>query len=704
MPTSDFRRTRCTENGTSGLLSCNRKETDVEVPDMQFYKYEGSIVTEAAAEENDRIAARQRARKIAMKSNFFNQKQKNTCFLFVSDASENMVTVGMIVQKHIDVAGHISAFLRSLEIEAKDARLEEITLSTLRNMLSCADRYDYIEDDDEILERFELDMLGGRFSREIDYDEAILTSGSKKAVYDDAAKFLAKDSVAAELDRIYAGSARHTAIGHPVHYIVQTDDADTREEMCQVLLRALYANNRLCNKRYCSLDFKPGNSSFGTVYDYLYKSNVGGAVIVRYHADDDTEEEYASSGRETIETLCEVMKKYNNRVLTVFCLPRECTRSKDIFYENFGNTSIVELKEDFVYGEQAAGFLKMLAKDNGVRTDKKLFAKLEEEKGYLAPELRNLFDDWYNHKLKRDIYPQYKDIATAKHEVVKAAPKGSAYDALNQMVGLDEAKKVIHRALNYYKAQKLFADKGMKADHPAMHMVFTGNPGTAKTTVARLFARIMKENNLLSKGNLIEVGRGDLVGKYVGWTAPTIQKKFKEAQGSVLFIDEAYSLVDDRSGSFGDEAINTIVQEMENHREDVVVIFAGYPDKMESFLQKNPGLRSRIAYHVPFADYDTQSLCVIAKLIAGQKGLTLTDEACDKLTKLFDTARTESDFGNGRYVRNVIEKARMAQATRLLSMEYDQIKSRDIATITAEDIEIPERTPKTGKKRIGFCS
>lgn len=168
---------------------------------MQFYKYEGSIVTEAAAEENDRIAARQRARKIAMKSNFFNQKQKNTCFLFVSDASENMVTVGMIVQKHIDVAGHISAFLRSLEIEAKDARLEEITLSTLRNMLSCADRYDYIEDDDEILERFELDMLGGRFSREIDYDEAILTSGSKKAVYDDAAKFLAKDSVAAELDR-----------------------------------------------------------------------------------------------------------------------------------------------------------------------------------------------------------------------------------------------------------------------------------------------------------------------------------------------------------------------------------------------------------------------------------------------------------------------------------------------------------------------
>ena len=119
----------------------------------------------------------------------------------------------------------------------------------------------------------------------------------------------------------------------------------------------------------------------------------------------------------------------------------------------------------------------------------------------------------------------------------------------------------------------------------------------------------MKENRLLSKGNLIEVGRGDLIGKYVGWTAPMIQKKFKQAEGGVLFIDEAYSLVDDRDGSYGDEAINTIVQEMENHRDNVVVIFAGYPDKMESFLQKNPGLRSRIAFHVPFDDYSTEELC-----------------------------------------------------------------------------------------------
>lgn len=672
---------------------------------MQFYRYAGFTVSEKWAKENDnRRVMREKVRKISMKTNSFNQNQQRKAYAFVSDASQDTVTIGIIIKNYTDIHKLISGYLQSIEMELKDTCLEEITFNTLRNMLGCANRNDYINDDDEVLEQFELDKLNGRFGRGIEYGENILDGCDKRSVYDCAHKFLAKDTFVPELDRIYAGSAKHNVSGHPVHYMIQTDDRKTRKGMFRVLLQALYANSRILSKRYCFLNIRPGENFSRAVYDCLYKSSIGGAVIVRYLANDDTEEDYANCGRDTIETLCEVMKKYCNQVLTVFCLPRECTSSKDIFYENLGNISIVEIKEEFVSGERAKYFLKMLAKDSGIRTDKKLFEKLEDEKGYLAPDLHDLFDNWYNNKLKTGVYPQYKDIVTAKREVVKAAPKGSAYDELNQMIGLDEAKKVINQALNYYKAQKLFADKGMKSDHPAMHMVFTGNPGTAKTTVARLFARIMKENNILSKGNLIEVGRGDLVGKYVGWTAPTIQKKFRDAQGSVLFIDEAYSLVDDRDGSFGDEAINTIVQEMENHRDDVVVIFAGYPDKMEGFLQKNPGLRSRIAYHVPFNDYDTVALCEIAKLIAKQKGLTFTDEACNKLTGLFDAARNESDFGNGRYVRNVIEKAKMAQATRLLTMDFDSIESEDIALITADDIEIPKSSAKTEKKRIGFCT
>jgi len=669
---------------------------------MQFYEFEGLIANEEASKENDDLRMMyQRARKIAQKSESFNKNLQKKAVFFVSDISKGLATIGIFCRESFAPDKHIAPFLKAIGLELKDTHMDETTFGAANRMLHYAERNAYISSEDEILERFDLHRLGMRCSGSVDFGENLIDEGVNKDIYKDTERFLAKDSLIPELDRIYAEGPKTNAKGHPVHYIVQTDERETRKGMYKLLLQALYENGRLRNRRYCFIDFSPDDRFSRIVYDDLYKSNIGGTIIVRYFANDDTENEYASSNRDIIERLCEMMKKYRNQVLTVFCLPRECTSTKKIFYENLGSVSFVELKEEFASGERAKDFLKMLAKDNGVRTDKRLFEKLDNDEGYLAPELHDIFDEWYNRKLKTDIYPQYKEIETVKREVIKTVPKGSAYDELMEMVGLDEAKKLINQALNYYKAQRIFAEKGMKPDRPAMHMVFTGNPGTAKTTVARLFARIMKENNLLSKGNIIEVGRGDLVGKYVGWTAPAIQKKFREAKGGVLFIDEAYSLVDDRNGSFGDEAINTIVQEMENHRDDVVVIFAGYPDKMDEFLQKNPGLWSRIAFHVPFSDYDTENLCDIADLIATQKGLKLSKDARNKLVGIFDIAKTEKDFGNGRYVRNIIEKAKMTRATRLLDMDFDSIGKEDVVTICAEDIEMPAK-PKQEKRRIGF--
>ena len=643
----------------------------------------------------------EKVRKIALKSNDFNLKLCHKAVFFVVDASKDTVTIGIILCDKIDLNEEIEDYLKAIEIELDYIQLNEVTFDTVCNMLRCASRNDYVNDGDKILEQYDLDKLISRFGRGIDYREFILDEKDKTSIYAEAERFLTRDAFIPELNRIYAAASNGNVTGHPVHYMIQTDDIDTCQGVYRLLLQALYANNRIRNRRYCFLDFRPGDNFSNTVYDYLYKSSIGGTVVVRYIANDDTESDHANCDREVIKKLCETMKKYRNQVLTVFCLPRECTRSKSIFYENLGNTSFVEIKEELASGKRATDFLKMLAKDNGIGTDKSLLDKIEDDKQYLAPDLHEFFDEWYNNKLKTDVYPQYKEIVTAKREVIKAAPKGSAYDELMEMIGLDEAKKIINRALNYYKAQKLFSDKGMKADRPAMHMVFTGNPGTAKTTVARLFARIMKENGVLSKGDLIEVGRSDLVGKYVGWTAAIIKKKFCDAMGSVLFIDEAYSLVDDRDGSFGDEAINTIVQEMENHRDDVVVIFAGYPDKMEGLLQKNPGLRSRIAFHIPFVDYKTEELCKIAVLTASKQGLSLTDDALDKLSGIFDTAIRQADFGNGRYVRNVIEKAKMAQAARLLTMDFESVTGMDIATICGEDIENPIMQIQT-QKCIGF--
>ena len=669
---------------------------------MQFYKICGELIA-SEANEGERRTRKEIAHKIAAKTAEFNGAN-NGRYCFLSDLGEEYVTMGIIATESMDLVAFAESCAKHIGLNAKIELPDEITFANLQNLLSNADRQSYIEDDNAVLERFGLDRISGRRGRGLEFGENLVNYAAKEdELFDSAKKLFTNETLVPELERIYAGSKYIYASGHPVHYIVEADDRDVRREMYKILLDALHANLRLENCRYSFLDFRLGENYSRMTYEALYKISEGGAVVVRYLASDDSEDDSnASSERDVIENICEMAKRYRNKVLTVLCFPRECKKVKAQFYENLGTMAFIELREDFIDSVSAKEFLTSRAKENHVRTDKKLFADIKDDHSYLATELQGVFDEWYNQKLKTTVYPQYKEVAVARKETVKAKPQGSAYDELMEMIGLNEAKQVIKKALNYYKMQKLYEEKGVKRNNPAMHMIFSGNPGTAKTTVARLFARIMRENGLLSRGHLVEVGRGDLVGRYVGWTAQTVQAKFKEATGGVLFIDEAYSLVDDRDGSYGDEAINTIVQEMENHRADVVVIFAGYPDKMEGFLAKNPGLRSRIAFHVPFADYNSEELCQIADMISRKNGMKIDKDAYDKLSKAFDIAKSTEDFGNGRYVRNVFEQAKMNQASRLLEKDFEAITTDEITTITADDIVIPEVT-KPQKRRIGFC-
>ena len=668
---------------------------------MFFYKLQG-VCAEAVCSD-DRQAKKELTRRIAMATADYNGLNDDMCF-FVSDIMDDIVTIGGITKHFIHPIKATAAYADFIGLDIQDVIVDEITINKIESLLNSADRHDLIEDDSDILEKFELDKITGRMGRGINFGENLTKEErSREDLIAVAKQYFMVETLCPELERIYAGKKNSHASGHPVHYFVETDNRDTRREIYKTLLDALYSNFRLNSRRYAFLDFHPGENYSQMAYETLYKVCRGGAVVVRYLAGDDTEEDGRAGGeRETIENICEMARRYRNEVLTIICLPRECKKVKSVFFENLGTMSFVDIKEDFIKSEDACAFLASLAKEKKVRTDKKLFSTIESDKIYLAGELQVTFDEWYNAKLKSTIYPQYKDIAVARKDAVKAKPQGSAYDELMEMIGLHDAKQVIKKALNYYKMQKLYEEKGVKKDTPAMHMVFSGNPGTAKTTVARLFARIMRENRLLSKGQLVEVGRGDLVGKFVGWTAPIIKDKFKAASGGVLFVDEAYSLVDDRDGSYGDEAINTIVQEMENHRADVVVIFAGYPDKMEGFLLKNPGLRSRIAFHVPFEDYDADELCKIAALIGKNKGISLEDAALQKLGTIFETARKQSDFGNGRYVRNILEQAKMNQASRLLEYDFEDITTEEITTIKAVDIVVPEIKIEA-KPKIGFA-
>lgn len=294
------------------------------------------------------------------------------------------------------------------------------------------------------------------------------------------------------------------------------------------------------------------------------------------------------------------------------------------------------------------------------------------------------------------------DISMLEEGLKKERKPGTAKKELDNMVGLDSVKDIIHKAIAHYKLNKLCIDKGITREKASLHMIFTGNPGTAKTTVARLFAEIMKDEKVLSTGTFVEVGRADLVGDHVGSTAPLVKRKFKEAQGGILFIDEAYSLCDTYENGFGDEAINTIVQEMENHRDNIIVIFAGYKEPMQRFLDRNPGMLSRIAFQIEFEDYTTDELCSITKLMLSKKQMTITDAAMNKLRKNFDIVHEESDYGNGRFVRKTLEEAEMNLAERILEFNESEITTELITTI--EECDIPDLSTRNKIiRQIGFA-
>ncbi len=239
---------------------------------------------------------------------------------------------------------------------------------------------------------------------------------------------------------------------------------------------------------------------------------------------------------------------------------------------------------------------------------------------------------------------------------------------MEKIVGLTEIKEYILSLEKNYKVQEMRKAQGLPVSGVSMRMIFTGNPGTGKTTIARLVSKYLKAIGVLSGGQLVEVSRADLVGKYVGHTAPLTMQVIKSALGGVLFIDEAYSLYRGKDDSFGLEAIDTLVKGMEDNREDLIVILAGYTKEMETFLTANSGLRSRFPNIIEFPDYSGEELTEIAKINAASRGYRLSDHAVSALLDYFCViqAMESRESGNGRLARNVIESAILAQSRRVL--------------------------------------
>ncbi|MDD6559664.1 MAG: AAA family ATPase [Lactimicrobium massiliense] len=257
---------------------------------------------------------------------------------------------------------------------------------------------------------------------------------------------------------------------------------------------------------------------------------------------------------------------------------------------------------------------------------------------------------------------------------------------LDSVIGLDNVKSYIRSLQAHVLINQRRRQQGLKTTEISKHMIFTGNPGTGKTTIARLFARYMKAIGALSQGQLVEVTRADLVAKYVGQTAPLTMSVIRSALGGVLFIDEAYSLYRGRDDSFGLEAIDTLVKAMEDNRDDLIVILAGYKKEMAAFLEANSGLKSRFPNIIEFPDYTGEQLMAIADQIAKGKGYRIDDSVKAPLTDWFDQKQAESaaTAGNGRLARNTIEEAILRQSERLLKEEnadMDLLKKEDFSIL-----------------------
>jgi probable Rubsico expression protein CbbX len=263
---------------------------------------------------------------------------------------------------------------------------------------------------------------------------------------------------------------------------------------------------------------------------------------------------------------------------------------------------------------------------------------------------------------------------------------GEVLDELDhELVGLVPVKTRIREIASLLVVDKARAALGVEGAKPSLHMCFTGNPGTGKTTVAMRMATILHRLGHVRKGHLVAVTRDDLVGQYIGHTAPKTKEVLKRAMGGVLFIDEAYYLYrPENERDYGQEAIEILMQVMENQREDLVVIFAGYKGRMDTFFQSNPGLGSRVAHHIDFPDYSVDELCEIAERMVTGLGLRLSPPCRQALGEYLQLRREQPNFANARSLRNALDRARLRQARRLL--ETGRVDAGMLMTLEAEDI------------------
>lgn len=313
------------------------------------------------------------------------------------------------------------------------------------------------------------------------------------------------------------------------------------------------------------------------------------------------------------------------------------------------------------------------------------FDENTKETKQVAVALRNSIIDYYGYKRLVDICNKEKQ----NQESEDKRTLQELLDELNALVGLDSVKRKVNDLIAYQKVQKLRRENNLHSSKNTLHLAFTGNPGTGKTTVARIFGRIYKEIGLLSKGHFVEVSRTDLIAGYQGQTALKVKSVIDKAKGGVLFIDEAYSITEnENSDSYGKECLTELTKALEDYRDDLVVIVAGYTEPMNQFFESNPGLKSRFNTFIEFEDYSSEELFKILLSICKTNDYKLDNSAEEKIKDYLSLMVSEKNdnFANGRMVRNLYDDLVMNHARRVVQL--DNPKFADLSTIIAEDFSV----------------
>jgi Holliday junction resolvasome RuvABC ATP-dependent DNA helicase subunit len=597
-------------------------------------------------------------------------------------------------------ADHDEFKIRNVKIQD----LEEITVNKFSKIFERANRSDNFNFDYyQINQDLGLDCLENRTFKLV---ETICTE--KRLTFDKATakaeKLLADETFKEEFKRIYAKENAHHFYGQPVHYKIIAGNANAVLSLSNLLVAALYTNKRLVSCRINFITSINENCYDETDFEKILENAAGGTVVIELSGERINTGQFAHAYEEVVNFIAETVKRFQRNTLCIFVeLPDKPGFAPQLTARLQDDLHIIELHEGAGNRDIALNYLKKLMTDDAsaLYSDEELLEAMGDKLTFSASDIYNIREKLFNNSLKNKTYPAYREVDRLIMEAENKA--NDAYADFQAMIGLVEQKALIEQIIAAHRVQKMRLDMNLDKQKAALHMCFTGTPGTAKTTVARLISQILARDGVLKTGRFVECGRADLVAKYVGWTAKAVRAKFKEARGGVLFIDEAYSLSDGEHVTFGEEAINTIVQEMENNRDNVIVIFAGYPDKMKYFLDHNEGLRSRIAFHIDFPDYTPDELTEIFKLMAKKRGYEISDEVAEHCKKIFKRVAKKKNFGNGRFVRNLLEQAWLKQAQRIVKEnENGTVTKEDLIRFKVEDFDVNVDKKYKNERKLGF--